>query len=228
MARQTLEETETGCGRQRQRERDGRGTEGAREQRGKDGAAPRPSEWQRHGKPRHRAPRGKWTESRVQSRRLWARQWGEGRLHGRAGRGVRRGEGPSPPPSPGRRRRRPSSRVTKLPQDSRASHWRGCSQSEGSAAVLGQEARRRAHLPPTPSEARGHTIAIARTHTLSQGRAASPPHARTITVTRTQTCTHPEHAETHGIAGAHRISLVRHSPRTYTSTARTHNHNDTP
>lgn len=151
-------------------------------------------------------------ESRGRSCGPWASRRGEGGPQGRAGRGVR---APPNPPSPGRRRRRPSYRVTKLPQDSRASHWRGRSQSEGSAAVLGQEARRRAHLPPTPSEARRRTIAAARTHALSQGRAASPPHTRTITVTRTQTDTHQDRAETRGITRAPQISVSRHSPRTH-------------
>lgn len=116
--------------------------------RGRDGE--RPSE----GRRRERGGRGQrdgvagtglWTEVRWAPGR-GARGWG--RLQGRARPGSQLAA-PSPAAAA-----RPSYRVTKLPQDSGAAHWRGRSQSESGAAVLGQEACRRAHLPPTPREAR--------------------------------------------------------------------------
>lgn len=89
------------------------------------------------------------------------------------------------------------------------------------------------HLPPTPSEARGHTITVAHTLTLSQGRAASPaPHTHTITATschthaapgtrrdiqhrrRTKSQGHSRSSRAHSTAQAHSRSNTQHYPNT--------------
>lgn len=127
---------------------------------------------------------------------------------GREGPALRDGarRGPAQPPSPAAARA--SYQVTKLPQDSGASDWRGCSQSESGAAVLGQEAWRHAHLP-TPrkplTQARWRAPPLSRGHaeffsTVTHTRRPSHRHtcARTFIHTRApisavahlNTCTH--------------------------------------
>lgn len=64
------------------------------------------------------------------------------------------------------------------------------------------------HLPPTPSEARGHTITVAHTLTLSQGHAASPaPHTRTIAAIHIVSYTRgPRNTQRHTASQRHKIS----------------------
>lgn len=112
--------------------------------------------------------------------------------------------GPAQPPSPAAARA--SYQVTKLPQDSGASDWRARNQSASSAAVLGQEAWRHAHLP-TPRKP------------LTQARWRAPPLSpghtvflSTVTHTRkpyrhTHTCTHA-HSHTRARARAHVHAFV--------------------
>lgn len=112
------------------------------------------------------------------------------RAWGREGSALRVGahRGPAQPPSPAAARA--SYQVTKLPQDSGASDWRGCNQSESSAAVLGLEAWRHAHLP-TPRKPL--TQARWRAPPLSRGHAeffSTVTHTRGDRPTPTPTCTH--------------------------------------
>lgn len=128
-------------------------------------------------------------------------------------------------------------RVTKLPQDSEASHWRGRSQSESSVAVLGQEALRctfprhpakhaatqsqwLTHLP-CPRDAQ---------HRLPPIRTQSQRHR--VIHTRPQ-----EHAETHSIADAQNLrdtvaapghtALPRPTVAVTHNITLTHNHTET-
>lgn len=115
--------------------------------------------------------------------------------------------GPAQPPSPAAARA--SYQVTKLPQDSGASDWRGRSQSASSAAVLGQEAWRHAHLP-TPRKPL--TQARWRAPPLSRGHAVFlSTHTETIqTQTHTHTCTHAHsHTHDHVYAFVHIYTFTR-------------------
>jgi hypothetical protein len=133
---------------------------------------------------------GRWSRSGGQTHRARRGHWG--------GKGGGAGGGP---PHPLRAASRASYQVTKLPQDSGAADWRGGSQSERGAAVLGQEAWRHAHLPATPSEARGHTIAGARwprdTHTLQHTDTRSGRHRTGSGMRRDTTQTHISAILTH-------------------------------
>lgn len=106
------------------------------------------------------------------------------------GMGMGRVMGPPSPPSPAAARA--SYQVTKLPQDSGASDWRGRSQSASGAAVLGQEAWKHAHLP-TPRKPL--TQARWRAPPLSRGHAEFPS---TVVHTR-----RPSQAPTHVHAHSH-------------------------
>ena len=118
-------------------------------------------------------------------------------------------------------------RVTKLPQDSEASHWRGRSQSESSVAVLGQEAWR-CTFPRHPAK---HAA------TQSQWLTHLPCPRDTqhrLPPIRTQSQRHTS-CHTHAAPGTRRDTQHRRrtksqghtrSSRTH-STAQIHNHNDT-
>lgn len=137
------------------------------------------------------------------------------------------GPAPSQPPSPAAAAAAAAaaeSRVTKLPQDSRASHWRGRSQSERSAAVLGQELGDARTFPRhRRSTLLTHNHSGSHTH-CPRDTQHRPPH------------TQPQwHSDIHTVPGTRRDT--QHHTDTPNlndtdtvpghSTAQTHNHNDT-
>ena len=120
-------------------------------------------------------------------------------------------------------------RVTKLPQDSEASHWRGRSQSESGVAVLGQEALRctfprhpakhaatqsqwLTHLP-CPRDTQ-HRLAPIRTqsqrHTSCRAHAAPGTRKDTQHRRRTKSQGHSRSSGTHSTAQAHNGSNAQH------------------
>lgn len=137
-------------------------------------------------------------------------------------------EGPSPPPIPGAAAAAaefPSYQVTagfasfSLARPQPIRRQRRCSRAGGPET--------RAPSPDTQRSTRTHNRSSSHTHTVPGTRSIAPTRAHHHRDTHTDVHTpgarrDPRHR------GAHRIALGRHSPRTYTGTARTHNHNDTP
>lgn len=124
---------------------------------------------------------------------------------------------PAPqPPSPAAARA--SYQVTKLPQDSGASDWRGCSQSESGAAVLGQEAWRHAHLP-TPrkplTQARWRAPPLSHGHAeffsmVTHTRRPSHTHMHAYSYTRVHPYLH-SHTKTHSHTCTHNTDIHKYS-----------------
>lgn len=94
-------------------------------------------------------------------------------------------------------------RVTKLPQDSEASHWRGRSQSESGVAVLGQEALR-CTFPRHPAKhAATQSQWLTHLPCPRDTQHRLPPYAHNHSDTRRVVHTRPqEHAKTHSTADA--------------------------